>query len=250
MSRCGDCLPHCRTSHEARMECYSDIGILNRADLFRGVPPEILEEIRAAGFLKHALQHDVIFHQGDEAATFYLILDGRLRATQSTPEGEQVIIRYFGAADVAGYAVLSGDSHHPSMVTAVIESRLLGWPRAYIRQIAARRPEVAMNALTILARRYNEMQQRLREFSTQGVERRIAHTVLRLARQAGRRTSRGIEIAFPLLRQDLAEMTGATLHTASRTLSAWENRGIVASVRRRVIIHDMDKLARIAGDEG
>lgn len=232
------------------MECQTDLGILNRADFFRDVPPEILEEIRAAGFLKHALQHDVIFHQGDEAGIFYLVLDGRLRVTQSTPEGEQVIIRYLGPADVAGYAVLSGDSQHPSTVTSIIESRLLGWPRAYIRQIMARRPEVAMNAVTILARRYTEIQQRLREFSTQGVERRIAHTVLRLARQAGRRTSRGIEIAFPLLRQDLAEMTGATLHTASRILSAWENRGIVASVRRRVIVHDMDELARIAGEEG
>jgi CRP-like cAMP-binding protein len=232
------------------MEYQTDLGILNRAPLFCDVPPEILEEVRAAGFLKHVHPHDVVFHQGDEAAIFYLILDGRLRATQSTPEGDQVIIGYFGPADVVGYAVLSGDSYHPSTVTSVIESRLLGWPRAYIRQIAARRPEVAMNALTILGRRYHEMQQRLREFSTQGVERRIAHTVLRLARQAGRRTSRGIEIAFPLLRQDLAEMTGATLHTASRTLSAWENRGIVASARRRIIVHNMNELARIAGEEG
>ncbi len=116
-----------------------------------------------------------------------------------------------------------------------------------IRQIMARYPVVAVNALGVLGRRYHEMQLRLRELSTQGVEQRIAHTVLRLACQAGRRTTRGIEIALPLSRQDLAEMTGTTLHTVSRTLSAWENRGLVASGRRRVIVCEAHELAVIAG---
>ncbi|MGK3946862.1 helix-turn-helix domain-containing protein, partial [Streptomyces caeruleatus] len=73
-----------------------------------------------------------------------------------------------------------------------------------------------MNALAVLSARYHEIQLRLLELSTEKVERRIGHTVLRLANQAGRRTARGIEIAFPLSRQDLAEMAGTTLHTVSR----------------------------------
>lgn len=232
------------------MECHSDLGIFAQTELFRDLPPEVIKEIRAAGFSKHAPRHDVIFHQGDEATTLYLILDGRLRVAQSTPDGEQVIIRYLGPGEFAGHAVLSGENHHTSNVVVVMEARLLGWPRASFRQFAARYPEVAMNALAVLGRRYHEIQQRLREFSTQGVERRVAHTILRLAHQAGRRTARGIEIAFPLLRQDLAEMTGTTLHTVSRTLSSWESRGIVGSNRRKVVVHDAHELAIIAGEEG
>jgi CRP-like cAMP-binding protein len=90
------------------------------------------------------------------------------------------------------------------------------------------------------------MQVRMRELSTERVERRIAHTILRLAQQAGRRTARGIEIAFPLSRQDLAEMAGTTLHTVSRTLSGWEEQGVVDSGRRRVIVRDLKALSMIA----
>lgn len=230
------------------MECHADLDILDQTELFRDIPHEDLQKIRALGFSKRAAQHDVIFHQGDEAAKVYVLLDGRLRATQTTLDGEQVIIRYLGPGEIAGYAVLSGDGRHPGTVTAVTESRLLGWSRASIRQIMERHPAVAMNALEVLGRRYREMQERLRELSTQGVKRRIAHTVLRLARQAGRRTARGIEIAFPLSRQDLAEMTGTTLHTVSRTFSAWESRGLVGSGRRRVIVRDAHELAVIAGE--
>jgi CRP-like cAMP-binding protein len=105
---------------------------------------------------------------------------------------------------------------------------------------------VAMNAAALLGARYHEMQVRLRELSTEKVEQRIAHTLLRLAAQAGRRTARGLEIAFPLSRQDLAEMSGTTLHTVSRTLSGWEEQGIVDCGRRRVIVAKPDVLESIS----
>jgi CRP-like cAMP-binding protein len=105
-----------------------------------------------------------------------------------------------------------------------------------------------MNAVTVLGARYREMQVRLRELSTEKVERRVAHTLLRLAERAGRRSALGVEIAFPLTRQDLAEMSGTTLHTVSRTLSAWEEQGIVDSGRRRVILRNPRALMAIADE--
>ena len=233
------CSPHGRISYAC---------VLDQSELFRDLPRAALDEIRTAGIPRHVLQHDIVFHQGDAAATLYIVLDGRLRATQSTPDGGQVIFRYLGPGELAGYAVLTGEDQHPSTVTAVTEARLLALSRTFMRQIITRYPQTAVNALAVIGRRHLEMQQRLQEFSTQGVEQRIARAVLRLARQAGRRTARGIEIAFPVLRQDLAEMTGANLHTVSRTVSAWESSGLVGSGRRRIIVYDVRKLALIAGE--
>ena len=68
-------------------------------------------------------------------------------------------------------------------------------------------------------------------------------------RQAGRRTEAGIEIDFPITRQELAEMAGSTLHTVSRTLSAWEDRGIIASSRRHVVVRKLHVLLDMA-DQG
>jgi CRP-like cAMP-binding protein len=82
--------------------------------------------------------------------------------------------------------------------------------------------------------------------STQQVERRIAHALLRLAQQAGRKIEHGIEIDFPISRQDVAEMTGTTLHTVSRTLSAWEQQGLVESGRQRIAIRDPHRLFMLA----
>jgi CRP-like cAMP-binding protein len=70
--------------------------------------------------------------------------------------------------------------------------------------------------------------------------------VLRLVTQSGRKTSEGIEIDFPISRQDIAEMTGSTLHTVSRLLSAWEEEGIVRSGRQKVTVTDPHALMLVA----
>jgi CRP/FNR family transcriptional regulator, nitrogen oxide reductase regulator len=43
-------------------------------------------------------------------------------------------------------------------------------------------------------------------------------------------------------------MTGTTLHTVSRTLSAWEERGLVELGRQQVIIRQPHALIAIAED--
>ena len=70
--------------------------------------------------------------------------------------------------------------------------------------------------------------------------------MLRLARQAGRKIEEGVLIDFPVSRQDIAEMTGATLHTVSRTMSAWEGQGLIESGRQRIVIRQPHGLVKIA----
>ena len=82
--------------------------------------------------------------------------------------------------------------------------------------------------------------------STEEVSRRVAHALLRLAEQSGRKVEGGIEIDFPISRQDIAEMTGATLHTVSRILSAWEGEGLVEGGRQRIILKDSHRLFLLA----
>ena len=55
-----------------------------------------------------------------------------------------------------------------------------------------------------------------------------------------------IEIDFPISRQDIAQMTGTTLHTVSRTLSAWEGKGLVESSRQKIVVREPHKLFMLA----
>jgi len=93
-----------------------------------------------------------------------------------------------------------------------------------------------------------EMQERYRELATEKVERRIARVLLRLASQMGIKNEGGIELSFT--RQDLAEMSGTTLYTVSRTLSDWERQGLVEAGRERVLIRNPHGVVSIAEELG
>jgi CRP/FNR family transcriptional regulator, nitrogen oxide reductase regulator len=107
---------------------------------------------------------------------------------------------------------------------------------------------VAVNALHVVAERLHDVERRYRQAMTERVERRVARALLRLVHDAGRRVDDGVEVAFPVSRQDIAEMTGTTLFTVSRLLSAWEEQGIVRGGRQRIVLRKPHAMVSIAED--
>jgi CRP-like cAMP-binding protein len=86
--------------------------------------------------------------------------------------------------------------------------------------------------------------------ATRAVEQRVAAALLRMANQSGRKTGDGIEIAFPITRQNISEMTGTTVHTVSRLLSAWQKDGMVKSTRKHIVVTDPHRLVLLSGGHG
>jgi CRP-like cAMP-binding protein len=87
----------------------------------------------------------------------------------------------------------------------------------------------------------------VRELTTARVGQRLAHTLLRLARQCGQIGPEGVLITQPLTRQELADLTGTTLYTVSRTLSEWESKGLIESRKRLLLLRSLPKLEHVAG---
>jgi CRP-like cAMP-binding protein len=187
-----------------------------------------------------------VFEEGADAHSFFVLLHGHVRASKTTPAGQQVVVRYVAPGEVFGVAMAIGLTKYPATATAVDDSVVLAWPSAAWPRLVAQHPALATNALQTVGSRLQETHTRVVEMSTQQVERRIAHALLRLAKQAGRKVDDGIEIDFPISRQDIAEMTGTTLHTVSRTLSAWEQQGLIESGRQRIVLRDPHRLFGLA----
>jgi CRP-like cAMP-binding protein len=230
-----------------------DPSLVANVPLFRDLSREevktVLGEARSARFAKHS--H--IFDEGAVAHSFFLLLHGHVRAIKTTPDGEQVVVRYVSPGEVFGVARAIGMNRYPATSIAAVDSVALMWPSAAWTRLASKYPSLAAATLQTVGARLQEAHARVIEMSTEEVQRRIARALLRLANQAGRTVTQGIEIDFPISRQDIAEMTGTTLHTVSRILSGWEQQGLVESGRQRVVLRDAHRLTEIAeaaSDEG
>ncbi|MFC1460482.1 Crp/Fnr family transcriptional regulator [Microvirga arabica] len=202
----------------------------------------MLTEARSLRFSKGS----PVFQQDEEAHSFFVLLHGHLRVFKLTPDGQQVVVRFVAPGDLFGIAMAMGRTSYPANAHAVVDSIVLVWPSAAWPRLVGRFPQLAGNAMQTMGTRLQDAHTRVVEMSTEQVERRVAHTLLRLARQAGRKVGAGVQIDFPISRQDVAEMTGTTLHTVSRVLSAWEEQGLVEGGRQRIMVRDPHKLFMIA----
>lgn len=215
-------------------------------DLFATLADSELDEILGAASGRRYRAGDVVFEQGAQATHFFVLVRGRLRVTQVTSEGQQVVVRMVNPGDLFGIARALARLDYPGTATAVTESCALCWPMRMWTVLLERYPSLAMRAVHTMGSRLLEAQQRVRELSTEEVERRVAHAVLRLVNQSGRKERDGVRIDFPISKQDIAEMTGTTLHTVSRILTAWEGAGLVEGGRQKLLVRDAHGLVMVA----
>jgi CRP-like cAMP-binding protein len=221
---------------------------LSSTALFQGLNPDSLASVVGAA-RTHSIEDGAFFFmEGDPAQKIYVLLVGKVKLSQVTPDGQQVILEFIGPAREFGVVAVLSQTAYPVSAQAVGDCQALTWERGVMNQLMGEMPVIARNALQLMARQIGEFQSRIKELSTQRVERRIARTLLRLAQQSGRKAEEGVLIDLPLTRQDLAEMAGTTLFTVSRTLKRWEARGLIRSKRERVIILFPHGLVSIAED--
>jgi CRP-like cAMP-binding protein len=221
------------------------ISILQRCILFQGLEQDALDTIAAAGRPRTVRAGAFFFFQDAPAVRLYVLLAGRVKFTQVTATGQQVLVRVSAPGEVFGTVAALGDAVYAATAQAVGPGMALGWESTVMAGLLEHYPRLALNALRFLAGRVREFQDRARELATERAEQRVAHALLRLADQLGRPVAEGLLLDLPLTRQDVAELTGTTLFTASRILRRWEQLGLIRSRRAQVILRDLPALRHL-----
>ena len=214
--------------------------------VFAGMEAQAFDKLLDQSTHRVIPQGRSVFQQGEEAKLFYILVHGRLKVTQVTTDGQQLIVRVVNPGDLFGFALALGRKDYPGTPLALVDSSVLAWPMELMTDFMARHPTLAVKTMQMIGSRLDAAHSRIREISTQEVEQRVAHAIIRLAREAGIKEETGIRIDFPVSRQDIAELTGTTLHTVSRIISQWQGKGWVEGGRKSLLVRDLKRLKNIA----
>lgn len=216
--------------------------------MFAEAPDSDLEKIAQNSVERSIEEGEFFFFQGDPAEYLYVLTSGQVKLVQSSPNGKQVNIRTIQPWDMfAALGAVRKDATYPASAQALQDSAALVIKSNFMSEMMQTRPYLAVGLTRLMTSLIQEIQARFRELATERVEQRIAHTLLRLASQMGKRIENGVaSVEMEFSRQDLAEMTGTTLFTVSRTLSEWEKSGVIEAGRERIKIKDLSELMKIA----
>ena len=222
---------------------------LRRVSVFQSATDEDLDLIAQHAIERSIEEGEFFFFQGDPAAYLYVLTSGRAKLMQTNPAGQQVNLRTINAWQMFGaLGAVREAATYPASAQALEHSTALAVKSDYLHELMETRPYLSFDLMRLMTGYIQEMQERYRELATEKVERRIARVLLRLASQMGIKNEGGIELSFT--RQDLAEMSGTTLYTVSRTLSDWERQGLVEAGRERVLIRNPHGVVSIAEELG
>jgi len=229
-------------NHSSRFE-----HVIRRVAVFKTASDEDVRAIAGLGIERAVEEGGFFFLQGDEAGYLYIMLNGRAKLCQIGPDGQQVNLRTLIPGQLFGaIGAVQPGAVYPACAQALEDSVAIAIESAAFGSLLETRPHLSFGMMKLMTGYIQEMQERYRELATERVEQRIAHVLLRLAGQSGKRVEEGVLIELNFSRQELAEMSGTTLYTVSRTLSAWEKQGIISTGRERVVIANPHGLVRLA----
>lgn len=221
---------------------------LRQVSVFEEATDEDLNAIAQNSFVRSIEEGEFFFFQGDPAEYLYVLTSGQVKLLQSNPSGKQVNIRTVQPWEMfAALGAVRKDASYPVSAQALQDSAALVMRSDFMSEMMQTRPYLAIALTRLITMLMQEIQARYRELATERVEQRIARTLLRLASQIGERVEQEtttVELLFT--RQDLAEMTGTTLFTVSRTLSDWEKLDFIEAGRERIRIKNPHELVKIA----
>lgn len=216
---------------------------LRQVSVFAEATDTDLTVIAQNSTIRSIEEGEFFFFQGDLAEYLYILTKGQVKLVQSSPNGKQVNIRTIQPWEMfAALGAVQMDAAYPASAQAIQDSSALVIRSDFMGEMMQTRPYLAVGLTRLMTLLIQDIQARYRELATERVDQRIARTLLRLATQG----NKGRDVEMEYTRQDLAEMTGTTLFTVSRTLSEWEKAGLIEAGREKIRIKDQGGLTRIA----
>jgi CRP-like cAMP-binding protein len=212
--------------------------VLKRSSIFSALSDDELGELAALAIEHNYGANEFIFWDGDAPEWFYVVAEGNVKVLKHSSQGREFIIAFFGPGEMFGEVAVFEEKPYPASAQAVSETRVVGIKRDDFLTFLANRPQVALRIINVLGGRLRDAQNRLRDLAGERVEQRLAGVLLMLSAKLG--------LTLPFTRQEIADMAGTTIETAIRVMSSLRERGIVRSVRGKVIIRDVEKLSLLS----
>ncbi len=178
----------------------------------------------------------------------YFVLEGRARATIYSDGGKMVAYREIDAGGIFGeLAAIDGKARSASVI-ALEPMRVARLSAPAFRHLVDTRPDFTWALLVHLSVQMRRMTERVYEFSTLVVRKRLIRELLRLAGDQ----HRGHEPAsiFPAPTHfDLATMISTHREAVSREMSELAKRHLVERRGRKLMLPDPAALEALAGGE-
>ncbi|HPG25869.1 MAG TPA: Crp/Fnr family transcriptional regulator, partial [Myxococcota bacterium] len=203
------------------------------------------DQLLQATTTKRLKAKEILFRKGDPGNQLYGILKGALKVMTTATDGKDVMFGLMGPGEVLGEIALLDSEDRSATIVAVEATELLTLHRRELIPFLEKNPRAAIALAGVLAARVRTLSERAEDRQTMPLPGRIAKKLLALSEEHGKRPIVGGPVEVRLPQQDLADLVGVTRESVNKQLRAWEEEGIVALGRGRVVLKNPEALEAV-----
>ena len=220
------------------------IALLHRVPVFSTLSSEELEHVAEVAVPRRFEAGEVVFKEGDEGSTCYIVRSGRARAVREHADGRSITLAHFGPGDIFGEMAMFDGERRSATVESIEATDAIAILSVDMHRLLREYPDISVKLVAALGQRLRETNERLARQSFQTVQSRVAAVLAELVSTARTEGQTEGDVVITSTQAELAQLAGSSRESASRFLAVLERAGIISQGRGKLTVHDPEALGR------
>ena len=207
--------------------------------IFSNLTYEEMMEVARITIDKTYEKGEMIYMSGDKGEKLYVIHTGRVKITRITSSGKEQVIRVLGPGEFMGELSLFSPIPLTDNSEALSKTVVCMIDGKKLKNLMMKHSGIAFKVMEELSKRLEKAENLIENISLEGVEKRLATTLIQMADEKGK-------IILDMSKRDFASHLGMSQETLSRRLTIFQGEGIIELIgHRRINILDIEALKEI-----
>lgn len=204
--------------------------------LFSNLDDKKLREISKFTYEKKVKKGNVIFFQGEQGSTLYLIIKGRVKVVLIGESGKELVLAILKKGDFLGEMSIIEDEVRSATAIALESTVLLAIDKENFLNFLMKDPRAMLGVLKELSKRLRNADEKIGELAFQNVYERVISYLNTLVKTRGVKGKEGIFVSELPTKREIADCIGSTRESVSRVLNDLNRRGLISLYRKSLVI--------------
>ena len=216
-----------------------DTEIFKNINYFNGLNQDELDSMMRYLTPRTVQKSEIFLLEGDWCDSLYFVFSGVVKVYKISADGKQQILNIATTGESLNDVSTFDQSPNAANMVAMTPTLLYGIKKSDLSTILIKYPQVALNALKVLAGRVRRDSLLVETLSFNQVLGRLAQMLLKYY---GENRLVGVK----LTQQDMADMIGTSREMVNKSLKIMENSGAIKLNRTGIIIPNKKSLEEIS----
>lgn len=189
---------------------------------------------------------EYIFLPEESADRIYYVTEGRVKIGHYSDAGKEITKAILNAGEVFGELALVGPEKRRDFAYSMENTTVCVLTVPEMRNLMREHNALGLFLMKIMGSRMLEMEQRLESLVFKDSRSRVVEFLHDLGEKKGRSVGYEVEVKKFMTHQEIANLTATSRQTVTTILNELRNKNIITFNRRRLLIRDMETLAREA----